>query len=127
VPDAEGRWTVEDHLRDAPPASVELYRAVEAAIRACGPVTLSPSKTTITFKGTRRGFAGARPTRTGVRGYLDLTRSLAGDPRILSSTPYTGRLHVNQYRLTTPEELDETFTGWLREAYGVGQGDHLRG
>ena len=125
MPDAEGRWTVEDHLRDAPQESVALYRAVEAAIRACGPVVLSPARTTITFKGPRRGFAGARPTRQGVRGYLDLTRSLAGDPRILSSSPYTGRLHVNQYRLTSPADLDETFLGWLEEAYGVGQGEHL--
>ena len=119
-------WTVEDHLRDAPAEHVKLYRAIEAAIRACGPVTVSPSKTTITFKGARRGFIGARPTRRGVQGYLDLTRSLVGDRRILSSSPYTGRLHVNQYRLTDLADFDETFIGWVREAYLVGQGEHLR-
>ncbi|NJC73508.1 hypothetical protein HC031_27840 [Planosporangium thailandense] len=127
MPDADGRWTVEDHLRGAPVEYVELYRAVEAAIHACGPVIVSPSKTTITFKGSRRGFVGARPTRRGVRGYLDLTRSLVGDRRILSSSPYTGRLHVNQYRLTTLADLDDTFISWLQEAYRVGQGDHLHG
>jgi Domain of unknown function (DUF5655) len=127
MPDAAGRWTVEDHLRDAPAGSVALYRAVERAVHACGPVEVSPARTTITFKGSRRGFAGARPTRDGVRGYLDLTRSLAGDFRILRSSPYTSRLHVNQYRLTSPADLDDTFLGWIREAYRVGQGDHLRG
>jgi hypothetical protein len=126
LPDARGRWTVEDHLLGALPEHVDLYRAVEAAIHACGPVTVSPSKTTITFKGVRRGFMGARPTRRGVQGYLDLTRSLVGDPRILSSAPYTARLHVNQYRLTTLADLDETFLAWVREAYRVGEGDHLR-
>jgi hypothetical protein len=89
-------------------------------------VVVSPSKTTVTFKGARRGFLGARPTRRGVEGYLDLTRSLVGDPRILGSTPYTGRLHVNRYRLASADELDGTFLGWVREAYGVGQGEHLR-
>lgn len=126
MPDDEGRWTVEDHLSGAPPEHVELFRALEAVIHACGPVTVSPSKSTITFKGARRGFIGARPTRRGVQGYLDLTRSLVGDPRILSSTPYTARLHVNQYRLTSPADLDETFVGWVHEGYRVGQGDHLQ-
>src|SRR4051794_9066251 len=76
------QWTVDDHLRGADPASVDLFRAVEQLIRSFGPVSLSVSKTTITFKGTRRGFAGAKPTKHGVEGYLDLPRSLVGDPRI---------------------------------------------
>ena len=119
-------WTVEDHLRDQDPRSVALFRAVEEAIRACGPVEVSVSKTTVTFKGTRRGFAGARPTRQGVRGYLDLTRAVEDDPRILSVSPYTQRLFVHQYRLATPDDLDDTFRGLLREAWDVGQGAHLR-
>lgn len=119
-------WTVQDHLQDMPVTSVELYRAVETAICACGPVVLSPSKTTITFEGARRGFASARPTRHGVTGYLDLTRSLAGDPRIRSVAPHTSRLHVNHYQLRSSAEIGETFLVWVREAYGVGQGDHLR-
>ena len=90
-------------------------------------MTLSPSKTTVTFKGVRRGFLGARPTARGVEGYMDLTRSLVGDPRIPHSSPYTARLHVNRYRLTSADELDGTFLGWVREAYGVGQGAHLHG
>lgn len=78
------------------------------------------------FRGTRRGFAGARPTRRGVEGYLDLTRSLAGDPRIRRADPYTSRLFVNQYRLASLEELDDTFLAWIREAHRVGEGDHLK-
>jgi hypothetical protein len=124
--DEQRQWTVEDHLRDAAPEQVALYRQVEELIRSCGEVTLSVSKTTITFKGARRGFAGARPVAQGVRGYLDLTRSLAGDRRIRRSDPYTKRLFVNHYLVTSPADLDETFRGWVREAYGVGQGDHLR-
>jgi hypothetical protein len=119
-------WTVEDHLRGQDPDSVALFHAVADAIRACGPVELSVSRTTITFKGTRRGFAGARPTRAGVRGYLDLTRVVDGDPRISSVTPYTARLFVHQYRLTSPEDLDATFRSLLCEAYAVGQGAHLQ-
>ena len=79
-----------------------------------------------TVEGRRRGFAGARPTRRGVQGYLDLTRSLEGDPRIRRATPYTKRLFVNQYLLASGADLDDSFRSWLREAWQVGRGDHLR-
>ena len=51
--------TVMDHLLGKPERSVALYHAFVGLIAACGDYTVSPSKTTITFKGTRRGFAGA--------------------------------------------------------------------
>ena len=123
---AGSQWTVEDHLRDAAPEQVALYHRFVAIARECGPLQLSPSKTTITLKGVRRGFAGARPSQGGLRGYLDLMRSAVDDPRIISSAPYTSRLHVNQYRITSLDELDDTFGGLIREAYLVGQGAHLR-
>ena len=120
-------WTVEDHLRDADAEHVALYRQVEALIRGQGDVEISPSKTTITFKGRRRGFAGARPTRKGVQGYLDLMRVVEDDRRITRVTPYTSRLFVHQYVLRSPEDLDGTFAGLLHEAFRVGEGDHLLG
>ena len=119
-------WTEDEHLRGKPEWAVALYRDVAEAIAACGPVTLAVSRSMITFKGPRRGFAGARPTPTGVRGYLDLTRQLEADPRILSASPYTRRLFVHQFRLTGPDDLDDTFRSWLCEGYAVGRGDHLR-
>jgi hypothetical protein len=48
------------------------------------------SRTAITFRGSRRGFAGAKPTRRGL------------------------------------DQLDEEVAGWVREAYHLGQGGHLR-
>lgn len=119
-------WSVADHLRDAPPEHVALYRRIEELILSCGDVSVSVSKTTITFKGRRRGFAGARPSRRGVQGYLDLTRSLEGDPRIRSVAPYTKRLYVNQFLVASESELDETFRSWIQEAWRVGEGDHLK-
>jgi hypothetical protein len=47
------------------------------------------------------------------------------DPRIRRAAPYTKRLFVHQFRIRTPEQLDEEFAGWVREAYVVGQGGHL--
>jgi hypothetical protein len=118
------QWTVEDHLRDKPPVSVALYLRFVQLVAACGPFTYAVAKTTITFKGTRRGFAGARPTGRGLAGYLDLTRQVT-DPRIIRSSPYTKRLFTHQVRLTRLEELDDDFAGLIREAYAVGCGAHL--
>lgn len=117
-------WTVEDHLQGKPPASIALYDRFVDLVRSCGPFTYSVAKTTITFTGTRRGFAGARPTARGLDGYLDLQRTVT-DPRIARATPYTNRLFVHRFRITAPEQLDGEFAGWVREAYEVGQGGHL--
>ena len=89
-----------------------------------GPFTYAVSKSSITLKGERRGFAGLRPYRDGVRGYLDLQREVR-DARITSVAPYTKRLFVHHFRLTTADDLDDEFAGWLREAYAVGAGAHL--
>jgi hypothetical protein len=32
---------------------------------------------------------------------------------------------VHQFRISAPEQFDEEFGGWVREAYQVGQGEHL--
>jgi len=117
-------WTVDDHLRGRPPEVVRLYDLFVGLIEACGPFEVSVSKTAITFKGSRRGFAGAKPTARGLDGYLDLQRRVQ-DPRIRRAAPYTRRLFVHQFRVSTPEQLDDEFAGWVREAYGVGQGAHL--
>jgi hypothetical protein len=117
-------WTVDDHLRGKPSEYVALYRRFVELVAACGPFTYAVAKTTITFKGSRRGFAGARPTERGVVGYLDLQRTV-DDPRISSVAPYTKRLFVHHFRITAPAQLDAVFAGWVREAYEVGQGGHL--
>jgi hypothetical protein len=119
-------WTIEDHLRGKPAGVIELYERLVDLVGACGPFEYSVAKTAITFKGGRRGFAGAKPRADRLDGYLDLRRRVV-DPRIRGASPYTKRLFVHQFRVTTLDELDEEFAGWVREAYQVGQGAHLDG
>jgi hypothetical protein len=117
-------WTVEDHLAGQPESSVALYRQFVRLVEACGPFSYAVAKTSITFKGSRRGFAGARPTRQGLRGYLDLQRAVE-DPRITNVSPYTTRLFVHHFTVRSADEMDDEFAGWVREAYAVGAGEHL--
>ena len=63
---------MEDHLRHQAEGPIRLYQRFVELVEARGPFTYAVSKTMITFKGKRRGFAGALPTRRGLSGYLDL-------------------------------------------------------
>ncbi|HEX4400089.1 MAG TPA: DUF5655 domain-containing protein [Galbitalea sp.] len=123
---SSSEWTVEDHLRAGTPETIALFRELRSTLESLGPITTSVSKTTVTFKGPRRGFAGGRPLSKGVVGYLDLMRQLPDDRRIRSISPYGRNLFVHHYILTDAGDLDEEFSGWLREAYAVGCGAHLR-
>lgn len=118
-------WTVAGHLAGKPPEIAALYQRFIGLAEQCGPFTYRVTRTAITLKGTRRGFAGAKPANRSLDGYLDLQRQLR-DSRILRVSPYTRRLWVHQFRITTLAELDDEFAGWLREAYGVGAGAHMR-
>jgi Domain of unknown function (DUF5655) len=119
-------WTVEDHLAGKPADIVAMYERFVGLVQECGPFSYRVTKTAITLKGSRRGFAGAKPTRRSLDGYLDLQRELR-DPRIRRVSPYTKRLFVHQFRVTTLDQLDQEFAGWVREAYDVGAGAHMQG
>jgi len=120
----DSAWTVERHLQGKRPEVIALYHRFIELAQACGPFTYAVSKTAITLKGTRRGFAGAALGERALRGYLD-TQRLVQDPRITRSSPYTKRLYVHHFRIDRLSELDEQFAGWLGEAYQVGAGAHL--
>ncbi|SFS11566.1 hypothetical protein SAMN04487783_1595 [Agrococcus baldri] len=118
-------WSVERHLEGKPELSVAMFRRFVELVAACGPYEVSTSKSSVTFKGTRRGFAGARPTASGLAVYLDLQRALES-PRVRNVSPYTSRLFVHHLTLQSLEELDDELAGWIAEAYDVGAGAHLR-
>lgn len=117
-------WTVERHLQGKRPEIIALYHRFIELAQACGPFTYAVSKTAITLKGTRRGFAGAALGQRALRGYIDLPR-LVQDARITRASPYTKRLYVHHYRIDRFPQLDGQFAGWLSEAYQVGAGAHL--
>lgn len=117
-------WTVERHLQGKRPEVIALYHRFIELAQACGPFTYAVSKSAITLKGTRRGFAGAILGERALRGYLDLPRRVE-DARITRSAPYTQRLYVHHFRIDSPGQLDQQFVGWLSEAYQVGAGAHL--
>lgn len=117
--------TVEDHLRNKDPAVVALFHAFAQAVEDAGPYEFSPIRAQVGFRGQKRIFAGVRLTKRGLEGYLDLARSV-DSPRFRNVTPYTRRLFVHRFVLTSIDQLDAEFIGWIHEAYQVGQGFTMR-
>jgi uncharacterized protein DUF5655 len=115
---------IETHLDAAPPKVLSLFERFREFIDSCGPTTLRVTKTAITVKGVRRGFAGARLHAGWLGGYLDLQRE-AAHPTIRSVTPYTKHLYVHHFCVTDADQMDEDFAGLVAEAYAVGAGEHV--
>ena len=120
-PTPPDEWTVERHLEAGTELGRALFERFVELVAACGPFHVSVAKTTITFKGERRGFAGARPKGDRLVGYFDVTRRIE-DPRITSVAPYQKDLFVHHYRVDTLAQLDGEFASWLAAAYEVGAG-----
>jgi hypothetical protein len=112
-------------MANGTPESQALYTEFRSILDSLGPYSVHPAKTSITFKGSKRGFCGAHPKKNALVGYFDLMRALEPDERIRKIYPYTKTLFVHQFRVVSSLELDTVFRSWLAEAYLVGQGAHL--
>ena len=88
-------WSVERHLGHKPTHVVDLYERFVMLVAACGPCTVSVTKTAIAFRGTRRGFAGAKPRDSSLDGFLDLQREVR-DERFLRISQYTKKLFAHR-------------------------------
>lgn len=117
-------YTLDGHLAGKPAASLVLYERFVAAVEACGPFEHSITKGSIGFRGPRRVFAGVMPTAKGLRGYMDIPRAV-DDARFSTVTPYTNNLFVHAFHLKSLDQFDDDFASWIKEAYAVGQGEHL--
>jgi hypothetical protein len=109
-------WTIERHLEAGSDDGRALFHRFVEMVAACGEFTTSVAKTTITFKGPRRGFAGARPSRDRLLGYFDVTYRVE-DPRISRASPYQKDLFVHHFRVESLEQMDDEFAGWIADAY----------
>jgi hypothetical protein len=99
----------------------EMLRRFVAEARARGHVELEVLDKLAVLHGSRRIFATARPTPSGLRGHLNLLRQVH-DPRFTKIEPLTKRIWYHRYLLKHSDQLDESFIGWIGEACDVGQG-----
>jgi Domain of unknown function (DUF5655) len=109
-------WTIERHLEAGTAKARALFHRFVDIVAACGDYTTSVAKTPITFKGPRRGFAGARPNGDRLDGYFDVTYRV-DDPRVRRASPYQKDLFVHHFRVDSQEQMDGDFVRWIADAY----------
>ena len=119
-----GRYTLPEHLAGKSPDVIALYRRFASMVRTCGPVTVVPEKTRIAFQ-VRMSFAAVMLKEHWLDGHVVLARRLE-DPRFRAIQTISPGNHVHQFRIETPDQLDDRVSEWLLEAYAVGEQRHLR-
>ena len=118
-----GLGELADHLAGVGPEVAATVEAILAAVRRLGPVTVLPEKTRIALQ-VRMSFAALMPRRRWLNGHLVLARAV-DSPRFSSVQTFSPRNILHTFRLSRPDEVDAEFTGWLTEAYRVGEQRHL--
>jgi hypothetical protein len=84
-----------------------------------GPLTVYAQKTRIVFM-VRVRFASVVVRKRSLDFALWLTRRV-DHPRRGRTEVFGPRIFYNHFRLTSPEEVDESLQMLLREAYGIGR------
>jgi Domain of unknown function (DUF5655) len=113
--------TIEDHLRGRPEPVVDMFGRILAAAQELGQVDVEVIARGVALHGSRRIFAGMVPTARGLSGMLNLLAP-RDDERFTKVEQLTKRIWWHGFLLTDPRQVDETFLGWVREAWEVGQG-----
>jgi hypothetical protein len=113
--------TVEDYLNRRPPAVAEMAARIIGTASECGPTRVEVLEKQVVLHGRSRIFASLKGSGDVLRGHLNLPTAVI-DPRLTKVEPLTKRIWFHRFALASPDEVDETFLGWVRLAAQVGQG-----
>jgi len=115
--------SVDAHFAGCAPAVREIFDAVLAAVRTCGPVDVLAERTRIALH-VRMSFAALMPRRRWLDGHLVLARQI-DSPRFRRIEIYSPRNVLHAFRLSSPDDVDAEVAAWLTAAYRVGVQRHL--
>ena len=113
-----GHHTIDEHFEGKAANVREVFDALLAAARELGPVHAYAQKTRIVFQ-TRARFVAVTTRKHHLGGHLWLKRPRP-HPLIHRIESLLDRDFVHNFRLTSPDQLDDAFLDLLREAYEVG-------
>ncbi len=100
-------------------------RSFDIIVESLGPLTVLPEKTRIALH-VRMSFAAFQPRKHWLNGHLVLARR-AEHPLFRRIQVYSPRNVLHEFRIDQPEQIDASFLALCREAYKVGQQQHLTG
>ena len=111
------------HFAGTDPTVRVTFDAILAAVLRLGPVEVLAEKSRIALH-VRMSFAAFQPRRHWLNGHLVLAREVPS-VRFNKIEVFSPRNVLHAFRLDSPDQVDEEFTGWLAEAYAVGEQRHL--
>jgi Domain of unknown function (DUF5655) len=115
---------LDEFFADVTPGLRELFELYVAAARKNGPVTVNATKSRIALQ-VRMRFAGIqRPRRRHLLANF-LHTTPVGSPRLTRVDFIPPYYYVHQLRLAEPADIDGELSGWLAEAYQVGEQRHV--
>ncbi len=118
-----GKFSLEPLFARSEPHVFGIYKKFAGMVQACGPVTIIPQKTRITFQARMR-FVSLYPHKAHLLGGFVFARRLE-HPRFHKIETFSPRSHLHHFRLDSEDDLDSDFEAWIAEAYAVGEQKHL--
>ncbi|NOH02368.1 MAG: hypothetical protein HND47_10670 [Chloroflexi bacterium] len=118
-----GKFSLKELFSHSEPHVFRIYRKFARMVRACGPVTIIPQKTRVTFQ-VRMRFVSLYPRKSHLLGGFIFDRR-HDHPKFHKVETFSPRNHLHHFRLHSEEDLDSDFAGWIAEAYAVGEQRHL--
>lgn len=115
--------SLQSHFTGKSKQARDLFAALMAMVKKCGPVRVLPEKTRIAFQ-VRMSFIAVQVRRDYLIGHFVFARRLE-HPRFTRVETFSPRNHLHAFRIDSLAELDDEFAAWVREAYAVGEQKHL--
>ena len=109
---------VDRHFARSAPEVRETFDAVLDVVRGLGPVEVLPQRTRIALH-VRMSFAAFMPRAQWLDGHLVLAQAVP-NARWTRIERFSARNVLHAFRLTSADDVDEPFRGWLADAYAVG-------
>ncbi len=111
---------LDSHFAGADPAVRATFDRILAEL---GPVDVLAEKSRIALH-VRMSFAAFMPRKHWLDGHLVLARE-ARHPLFRRIQTFSQRNVLHEFRISSPEQIDDAFIALLHEAYEVGQQHHL--
>jgi hypothetical protein len=111
-----GRYELETLFVRSEPQVLELCQQLIALVQeVCGPVTVIPQKTRLAIQARVR-FMACYPRKTHILCHFWFKRRIE-HPRFVKIEELGPRAVLHYVRIRSEQDMDETFAGWVQEAY----------
>ena len=110
-------FSVSQHFKNKEPVVKSIYERILQEARKFGNVTEEPKKTSIHLV-NKSAFAGVTTRKNALLLNIKSAAPIM-HARIAKSEQLSASRFHQEVKLTTPDEVDSTLIGWLKEAYNI--------